>query len=791
MIKDEMDLDMQETWAVQGVYPNMAWTPDSKQIVYWAGGKLWRLSIADKNAVNIPFHVSDTRTIYPAPKVTIEVSPDEFTTKMVRFASPSPDGKSVVFESLGRLFIKRGNKSPVLLARDDEEGFDYSPAWSLSGDRVYFLRWNDQKLSSIRSVNSRGGKSRQLNHEKGQFAELSVSADGKKLTYEKLTGSTLRHPAWAENAGLYLMDIDSGEVSFVTNKGHAPQLGSDGRVYLREREQSAGRGSSTSKTKLVSMTRSGLDRREIVEGEFITEYKVSPDGRAVAFIENHHIYVSLLPRTGSLFEVGREKKAIPTRRLSEIGGKYINWSSDSSRLSWSVGAEMKTAGISELFSSPEYEPVIASRNLSQSVKTVMPESKVAITGARLVTMNSSREVIEKGTLIIEGNRIVAIGPEGSVDVPKGMSIMDATGKTIIPGMIDAHAHGAYGSGQIIPEQNWNSLAHLALGVTTVHNPSSRAAQAFAAAEYARAGLILSPRIFSTGEVVYGAKSTSWAPVDSLDDALAHIRRLKAQGAFSIKNYNQPRRDQRQQVIEAVRQEGLMTVSEGGSLFHLDMNMITDGATGIEHNVPTLKMYDDVIQLWRQSDAGYTPTLVVTYNGLTSEDYYYQHTEVWKHPILSNFVPPTVLQAKSVRRPMAPESDYKDDDSAASAKILLEAGVTVHTGGHGQREGLATHWEMWSFVRGGMSPMQAISTSTINPAVYLGMDQDLGSLETGKLADLLILDSNPLENIRNTDHIDHVVLNGRIYRAHDLTEEITGKSELQPFWWQITAQGKIR
>ena len=304
-------------------------------------------------------------------------------------------------------------------------------------------------------------------------------------------------------------------------------------------------------------------------------------------------------------------------------------------------------------------------------------------------------------------------------------------------------------------------------------------------------LILSPRIFSTGEIVYGAKSTSWVPVDSLDDALAHIRRLKAQGAFSIKNYNQPRRDQRQQVIEAVRQEGLMTVSEGGSLFHMDMNMIVDGATGIEHNVPTLKMYDDVTQLWQQSDAGYTPTLVVTYNGLTSEDYYYQHTEVWKHPILSNFVPPTVLQAKSVRRPMAPDSDYKDDDSAASAKVLLEAGVTVHTGGHGQREGLASHWEMWSFVRGGMSPMQALSTSTINPAIYLGMDHDLGSLETGKLADLLILDSNPLEDIRNTDDISHAVLNGRIYRAHDLTEEITGKSMLQPFWWQETAQGSIR
>ena len=76
-----------------------------------------------------------------------------------------------------------------------------------------------------------------------------------------------------------------------------------------------------------------------------------------------------------------------------------------------------------------------------------------------------------------------------------------------------------------------------------------------------------------------------------------------------------------------------------------MSMIADGITGIEHNVPTLKMYDDVHQFWRQSGAGYTPTLVVTYGGLTSEDYFYQNTEVWKHPIFSNFVPPSQLQAR--------------------------------------------------------------------------------------------------------------------------------------------------
>jgi imidazolonepropionase-like amidohydrolase len=141
--------------------------------------------------------------------------------------------------------------------------------------------------------------------------------------------------------------------------------------------------------------------------------------------------------------------------------------------------------------------------------------------------------------------------------------------------------------------------------------------------------------------------------------------------------------------------------------------------------------------------------------------------------------------------MAPESDYKDDDSAAAAKVLMEAGVVVNTGGHGQREGLATHWEMWSFVRGGMSPMQALSAATINPANYMGMAADLGSLEVGKLADLVILDANPLDNIRNTDKVSHVVINGRLYEGGSLQEVLTGDKALQPFWWQNRPQDQIR
>lgn len=792
MVHDDLDLDMQETWAVHGLYPNMDWTPDSRELVFWTGGKLWRLAVADGTLAEIPFHVRDTREIYPALRFDVEVAPERFKTRMVRFAQPSPDGEAVVFESLGRLYIKRGNAAPEPLTSDPMAGFDYMPVWSPDSDSVYFLRWNDRELSSIRRVSARGGSSQPVSDARGQFTELAIDRAGETLAYRKRPGNDLLNPAWGVKPGIYLLDLESGETRFVSKRGEHPHFGPDpDRLYVQERAESAtGRGSSTAATKLLSMNRDGLDVRELAQADYASDIRLAPDGRYVAYEFGHHIYLSAQQPSGKVLVLDAKPPAFPTVKLSSVGGTYLYWNRDGSAVSWSVGPTLKTVPVERAMSAG-FEPPESGTDLSMTVASTAPDTRLALTNARVITMDGERRVLEHGTVLVEGKRIAAIGPAAEIDIPAGYKTVDLAGKTIAPGFVDIHAHGPYGSGEIVPQQNWNLLAHLALGVTTVHNPSSAANLVFAAAEYRNAGRILGPRIFSTAEIIYGAKSTSWSPVDSLEDALAHARRLKAQGAISVKNYNQPRREQRQQVIEAARETGLMSVAEGGSLYHLDMGLIGDGITGIEHNVPVMPMYDDVTQYWRQSQAGYTPTLVVTFGGLTSEDYYYQDTEVWKHPILSHFVPPAVLQPRSVRRPMAPEADYRDDDAAAAAKVLLDEGVMVNTGAHGQREGLATHWEMWSFARGGFSPMEALSAATINPATYLGMADDIGSLEEGKLADIVVLDANPLEDIHNSDQVAYVMIDGRLYRAGDLSEVETGNARLAPFYWEGKPESEIR
>jgi len=209
------------------------------------------------------------------------------------------------------------------------------------------------------------------------------------------------------------------------------------------------------------------------------------------------------------------------------------------------------------------------------------------------------------------------------------------------------------------------------------------------------------------------------------------------------------------------------VPEGGSTFVYNMTQVLDGHTGVEHNVPVAPLYGDVLRVWGASKVGYTPTLIVNFGGLSGEYWFYQHDEVWKNERLRRFTPASVLDARARRREMAAEDDYSYINTSRAAKALLDAGVKVNLGAHGQLQGLGAHWELWMLAQGGMTPHQALRAATLHGAEYLGLDQDLGSIAAGKLADLVVLDADPLANIRNSTAIRYVVLNGKIYNGETL------------------------
>lgn len=774
-----LDRDLQETWAIHGVYPAISWTPDNRSIVFWAGGKIQRVDVASGAVSDIPFHVADTRRVQDAVRFPVEVAPERFDVRMIRWARPSPDGSRVVFEALGNLWIRDLPTGAARRLTRQSDHFELYPNWSRDGRSIVYTTWDDQDFGSIRVVPASGGEGRVVTTRPGHYVEPTFSPDGRTIVYRTVSDGFLTSALWSRDPGVYRIPAAGGEPEFITGDGVAPQFGVDGeRLFLSGRDGD--------KRTFISVNLDGEDARTHLTSEWANEFAISPDGRWIGWTERFNAYVAPFVLAGRPIAVSPEGKSLPQARVTRDAGEWLSWSGDSRRLQWSLGPELFSRDLNQSFAfvegAPEELPKPDERgiNIGFTAEADRPEGRMALTGARLITMNGA-EVIENGVVVIDGNRIEAIGPAASTPVPAGVPVMDMAGKTIMPGLIDAHWHGSMGSDEIIPEQSWVNYAALAFGVTTVHDPSNDTSEIFAHSELARAGRVVGPRIFSTGSILYGATTAGTVKVESLEDALSALRRMQAVGAWSVKSYNQPRRDQRQQIIEAARQLNMMVVPEGGSLFQHNMSMIVDGHTTIEHSVPLANLYDDVHQLWRQTEVAYNPTLVVAYGGSYGENYWYQESEVWNHPILTRYVPRRILDARARRPVTLPDNEWNHISIAREAVELSRQGVDVLIGAHGQREGLAAHWELWNLSLGGATPMEAIRSGTINGARALGMDRDIGSLEVGKLADMVVMDRNPLEDIRNTTSIAYTVANGRVYDS-GMNEVAPRRRSRAPFWF---------
>jgi imidazolonepropionase-like amidohydrolase/Tol biopolymer transport system component len=793
-----LDRDMQETWAIHGTYPTMAWTPDSGSLVYWAGGEIRRVDVASGELATVPFHVRATKQLTQPLRFPVEVAPETFETKMLRWVRVSPAGDRVVWESLGKLWVRDLPGGEPRRLTTQQGAFELHPSWSRDGRSIVYVSWVDEALAAVRVAPAAGrvAEGRAVTRHPGHYAEPVFSPDGRTIVFRKLRGGGVVDDAWSADPGLYRVAADGtgvgdtgvgGEITRIVDEGIQPQFAAAlDRVYYLAFE---GEGDDGPKRTLKSVELDGSDPRSHVRSATAVEVRVSPDGRWLAWIEGFHAYVAPLVATGGVVDIGPQAKNVPVARVSKDAGAWLHWSGDSATLHWSLGPALFRRALPEAFAflpgapeelpEPPAEPWV---DLSRRVASDVPAGTIALVGGRVVTMRGD-EVIEDGVVVVQGNRIAAVGRRGEVAVPAGAREVDVAGRTLVPGIVDVHWHGPQGSGGVVPQNNWINLASLAYGVTTIHDPSNDTSTIFAAAELARAGEVLAPRIYSTGTILYGAFGDFKATIDSLEDARRHVARMKAVGAISVKSYNQPRRDQRQQVIQAARELGMMVVPEGGSLLQHNLNMVADGHTGIEHSIPAGAVYDDVLQFWGATPVGYTPTLVVGYGGLWGENYWYATTDVWEDERLLAFVPREEIDARSRRRVTAPEEEWGHFANARTTAALHDAGVPVQIGAHGQREGLAAHWEIWMLEQGGMTPHEALRAATLDGAAYLGMDGDLGSIEVGKLADVLVIDGNPLVDVRESREVEWVMLNGRLYDAATLHQVAPEEVERAPFWWQ--------
>ena len=373
-------------------------------------------------------------------------------------------------------------------------------------------------------------------------------------------------------------------------------------------------------------------------------------------------------------------------------------------------------------------------------------------------------------------RIAAVGPSDQVGVPADADRFDVAGQYVLPGFVDTHAHFRP-LRRVLDTDNWGFLANLAYGVTTALDVQPSTPDVLAYQDLIDAGLMIGPRALSTGPGIFSNNEFR-----SAEHTEAVLRRYRDHyGVRNLKAYLAGTRQQRQWIVQAAKALKLMPTTEGALDMKLDLTHVLDGFMGNEHNFPVLDLHADTVELVARSQLAYTPTLLVNYGGPWAESYFYTRESPHRDAKLRRFTPGNVIARRTLRGPWFADSEYTFTRFAQEAAKILRAGGRVGVGSHGQLQGLAFHWEIRALGTA-FTNVEALTAATRGGAEIIGVAQDVGTVAPGKLADLVVLRSDPLVDLRNTEDISMVIKNGELFAAETLDKLWPQKEALPRQWW---------
>ena len=787
--------DEQESRFTRDLLPKPVFSPNAEVLYYTTNGKLYGINLDTRESFDVTFEIPVKLARIKRLEYPHRVGLGPVKAQLIRGIETSPDGSKVAFSALAQIYVYEF-ESGKLIELTPPSMFAAQPTWAPNGRQIAFVDWSEEGGHIWRVRVRANANPTRVTSASGFYFDPLWRRDGEAVialrasAFERAT----RASDFGEGVGtdLVQVQVNDHDLKLISHAPHFydPHYGPEAdRIYLYEWPGMFSAGAAG----LYSMRLDGTDLRKHLDisgpgiynskdGLPAFRIRIAPDGRHALVKQANQLYiVKMLGPHAAPVKTRVTSCSLPCERLTDVGVDDFAWDPTSEHAIWSIGHTIQQRAISTVFVQEEKaegqkqndedaeKPLaeehrsVASHRVEVYVPRQEPNRSVVLRNATLLTVASDEpEPLHDTDVLIDGDRIASIGKD--LIVPEGTDEFDYSGKFIVPGYIDTHAHFPIYRG-VVSGESWALLANLAYGVTTAIDVQPSTVDVIEYQNLVDAGRMVGPRVMSTGPGIF-----SDTAFESKRDAIAVLRRYKEHyGVRNLKSYLPGNREQRQWIVSAARELELNPTTEGALDLKLGLTHAIDGFSGLEHNLPVVGIYDDVIKLMADTRIAYTPTLLVSYGGPFGESHFFINESPRDDPKLTRFTPPSVLEAKLLRRPWFHADVHVFNRHARSAHAIVRAGGRVGVGSHGQLNGLGFHWELWALSMGGFTNFEALRAATRHGAEMLGIGQDLGSLEVGKLADMVVLNSSPYDDIRSSNDIKLVIRNGVIRQSDDLTE----------------------